>query len=441
MDIPVLYEDNHILVVEKPVNIPVQADASHDADLLSILKDYIKEKYNKPGAVYLGLVHRLDRPVGGAMVFARTSKAASRLSAQFAAGEAQKRYVAVVEGTPPADAFYEDFILSVEGETRVRVLGAPQEGAKRAALRMHTICREHDTALLDIALLTGRKHQIRAQMAAHGHPIRFDQRYHPAPKRGQIALWAYELRFLHPTTKECLTFTSLPRGGAFAAYAQQIQGLPASRAGYVAYADEHLLVADKQAEVEVTITDGGAQSLEAGLAACFGVLYPVHRLDANTKGLVLFARDEETQAALVELLRDGDIEKYYRCLVTKTPVPREAVLHAYAKKDAVRGELTVRDTAFSGSVPIQTGYRVQSEGEYTELEVRLFTGRTHQIRAHLSHIGCPILGDDKYGDRAENRRKKVSKQALIASRLVLHTTKNAALMYLNGRTFHSSFSF
>ena len=98
----ILYEDNHLLVAEKPVNMPVQADSSADMDMLSALKAYVKEKYQKPGEVYLGLVHRLDRPVGGVMVFARTSKAAARLSAQVATRAARKRYVAVVEGIPPA---------------------------------------------------------------------------------------------------------------------------------------------------------------------------------------------------------------------------------------------------------------------------------------------------------------------------------------------------
>ena len=111
MDIRVLYEDNHLLVVEKPANVPVQADASGDEDLLTACKGYIKEKYQKPGEVYLGLVHRLDRPVGGVMVFARTSKAAARLTEQFSAHRARKRYAAIVEGEAPAEGRLTDFLL------------------------------------------------------------------------------------------------------------------------------------------------------------------------------------------------------------------------------------------------------------------------------------------------------------------------------------------
>ena len=442
MKISILYEDNHILVVEKPVNMPVQADSSRDEDVLTLLKAYIKEKYAKPGAVYLGLVHRLDRPVGGVMVFARTSKAAARLSAQFASHETQKRYVAVVTGNPPSDAAYEDYIRAAEGEVRVRVSGTPQEGFQRAVLKFHTIAQNETAALLDIRLLTGRKHQIRAQLAAHGHPIVCDQRYHPTPRQEQIALWAYALSFSHPTTKERLTFTSLPQSEAFGAFACAVRGLGAARAGYVLYADEQLLVADKQTETEVTTLDGGSCSLQAQLEQAFGMLYPVHRLDANTRGLVCFARTPQAEHALTDAIGGGKAEKYYRCIVVNAPKKQAETLYAYAKKDAEKGVLTVREEAFSGSLPIQTGYRVVgTRNAYTELEVRLYTGRTHQIRAHLSHMGCPILGDDKYGDHAENRRAKINKQALIAARLVLRFEEGSLLRYLDGRTFESSFSF
>ena len=131
--IGVLYEDNHLLVVVKPPNLPVQADSSRDPDLLSILKDYIGHKYQKPGNVYLGLVHRLDRPVGGVMVFARTSKAAARLSQAFAGHAQDKRYLAVLQGSLPEARTLEDFLLK-GGDGMVRVVSPETPGAKLARL-------------------------------------------------------------------------------------------------------------------------------------------------------------------------------------------------------------------------------------------------------------------------------------------------------------------
>ncbi len=150
MDIRVLYEDNHLLVVEKPANVPVQADASGDEDLLTACKGYIKEKYQKPGEVYLGLVHRLDRPVGGVMVFARTSKAAARLTEQFSAHRARKRYAAIVEGEAPAEGRLTDFLLKNEATNTTAVVAVGTPGAKQAKLSFRTLAREKGLSLLDV---------------------------------------------------------------------------------------------------------------------------------------------------------------------------------------------------------------------------------------------------------------------------------------------------
>lgn len=432
----VLYEDNHLLVVEKPPNLPVQADSSGDADLLSILKAYIKEKYNKPGDVYLGLCHRLDRPVGGVMVFARTSKAAARLSAQFSSRQAEKRYIAVVEGAPPQSAALCDYLRAEEGEARVRVFPEPAPDAKQAKLSFRAMAKSGGFALLDISLSTGRKHQIRAQLSAHGWPIRFDQRYHPAPARGQIALWAYLLSFDHPTKAERMRFFAKPRGEAFAPFDAQVTGLAVRDVCDAVYADENILVAAKRAGVEVTIADGGENSLEALLAPHFGKLYPVHRLDANTEGLLLFARNASAEAELLEAVRSQRVEKYYQCLVRGVPHKRQDVLEAYSRKDAQAGKLFVYDDPVPGALPIKTGYRVLGEEDGNSLlEVRLYTGRTHQIRAHLAHIGHPVLGDDKYGDREANKAAHMRRQALLAARLTLHFEADSPLAYLDGKTF------
>lgn len=207
--IPVLLEDNHLLCVEKPPNLPVQADASGDDDLLSILKRYIGHKYNKPGAVYLGLVHRLDRPVGGAMVFARTSKAASRLSAAFAARDTQKRYLAVLQGSLPAPATLTDY-LKKGPDGMVRVVSADTEGAKRAVLDTEPLCARDGLTLARVTLHTGRAHQIRVQHAHAGLSLWGDARYGGGRPGQQIALWSASLTFPHPVGKQPVCLTSLP---------------------------------------------------------------------------------------------------------------------------------------------------------------------------------------------------------------------------------------
>lgn len=222
--IPVLYEDNHLLVVEKPANLPTQADSSGDDDLLSILKRYIGEKYNKPGAVYLGLVHRLDRPVGGVMVFARTSKAASRLSETFRTHEQDRHYLAVAEGEIADEMNLKDYLLKDGRTGMVKAVNKDTPGAKEARLTTRPQACRDGLTLTDVQLFTGRSHQIRVQHAHAGHPLWGDMRYgHGVPGR-QIALWAYRLKLDHPTKHEEMCFISCPpMRGAWAKFESEIQ--------------------------------------------------------------------------------------------------------------------------------------------------------------------------------------------------------------------------
>ena len=197
--IKILYEDNHVLAAVKPPNLPSQSDLSGDSDMLTLLKDYIAQKYNKPGQAYLGLVHRLDRPVGGVMVFARTSKAAARLSEQFSAHSTQKTYLAVLEKETNTPMRLENYLTQKQGQS-VRVLTSPAPGAKRASLISEPIACRQGLTLSRVTLETGRKHQIRAQHAFAGCPIWGDNRYGHGRPGMQIALWAMSLTIEHPTT-------------------------------------------------------------------------------------------------------------------------------------------------------------------------------------------------------------------------------------------------
>ena len=200
--INIIYEDNHLLVVEKPINVPVQADKSGDDDLLNILKKYIKDKYNKPGDVYLGLVHRLDRPVGGVMVFAKTSKAASRLSKQIQKGEMKKIYMAVTQGKVSESGTFIDKLKKDEKNNITRV----SEDGKEAELSYNLIGFVNNLSLVRINLKTGRSHQIRVQFASRKMPLYGDQKYNPNAVRDQIALFASKIEFKHPVTKEVMSF-------------------------------------------------------------------------------------------------------------------------------------------------------------------------------------------------------------------------------------------
>ena len=203
MKINILYEDNHLLVVEKPINIPVQEDNSKDKDLLTMLKEYIKEEYKKPGNVYLGLVHRLDRPVSGVMVFAKTSKAASRLSNQIRENKFIKIYNAVVENKIDKKGRLEDYLLKNNKTNTVSV----NEKGKLCILNYKRLDFKDNLSLVEIRLETGRSHQIRVQMSHNGNPLYGDQKYNKNAKVGeQLALFAKRLEFEHPTTKEHLVF-------------------------------------------------------------------------------------------------------------------------------------------------------------------------------------------------------------------------------------------
>ena len=203
--INIIYEDNHLLVVEKPVNIPVQEDSSKDIDMITLLKDYRKVHENKKGDAYLGLVHRLDRPVGGVMVFAKTSKAASRLSEQVRNNTIHKTYIAVVEGTLPTRGKFEDYLVKDSKENKSYV--TTKDKGKYSSLEYEVLKEKDNLSLVKINLITGRSHQIRVQFSSRNHPLVGDSKYNNNPNNINIALFAKELSIIHPITKERLTFT------------------------------------------------------------------------------------------------------------------------------------------------------------------------------------------------------------------------------------------
>jgi 23S rRNA pseudouridine1911/1915/1917 synthase len=218
----ILFEDNHLLVAIKPAGVLSQSDISGDPDMLTLLKEYLKNKYNKPGEAFLGLLHRLDRPVSGVMVFAKTSKCASRISAQIRNREVTKLYRAIVKGSvkPDSDELH-GAILKDEAENKVTVFeqeDAP-DSAKEARLRYVVIGRavnadpsgkgtgRTDLSLLRVELLTGRSHQIRAQLAYAGYPILGDRKYDPQTGySGDICLESYSMTLRHPVTNETMVF-------------------------------------------------------------------------------------------------------------------------------------------------------------------------------------------------------------------------------------------
>ena len=206
-NLQILYEDNHLLVVIKPINILSQSDHTKDLDMLTILKKYLKEKYQKPGNVYLGLVHRLDRPTGGIMVFARTSKSASRLSKQIKDGDFKKSYLAVVHGKTNEKDTLKNYLLKEKDKSIITT----KEKGKYAELDYELLDYNEtfDLSLLKINLKTGRNHQIRVQFKGINHPLYGDNRYNNE-KDKNLGLYAYKLEFIHPTTKEKLTFTNYP---------------------------------------------------------------------------------------------------------------------------------------------------------------------------------------------------------------------------------------
>ena len=209
----VIYEDNHIIIVNKQSGEIVQGDKTGDRPLSDIVKDYIKEKYAKPGAVFLGVVHRLDRPVSGLVVFARTSKALTRLNKMFAEGEVHKTYWAIVkrreEVRREGDEWHtlEHWLVRNEKQNKSYAYDHERPNAKKAVLKYRTIAHSDNYTLLEVRLLTGRHHQIRCQLAAMGCPIKGDLKY-GAPRSnpdGSISLMARRVEFIHPVSKESIT--------------------------------------------------------------------------------------------------------------------------------------------------------------------------------------------------------------------------------------------
>lgn len=208
----ILHEDNQIIVVLKPQNVACCPDESGDDNLFDCIKRYIKTTYNKPGNVFLGLVHRLDRPTGGVMVFAKTSKAASRLSEQMKNGGFEKRYLAVLCGVPSRkQATLENYLKKNTVNNMVFVCTQTEDGAKFASLDYEIKQEVAGLSLAEVNLHTGRTHQIRVQMASINCPVYGDMRYGGEKAvKGKLALWAYSLRLTHPTTGERLRFIAEP---------------------------------------------------------------------------------------------------------------------------------------------------------------------------------------------------------------------------------------
>lgn len=220
-DLKILFEDNHLIVCLKPAGVLSQADGKDLPDMLTLLKAYVKEKYQKPGNVYIGLLHRLDLNVGGVMVFAKTSKAASRLSESIRGGEFSKKYYAVVNGILPVGET-KRIVDRLEKDEETKTAFLAEKGHGKEAALTYTVSESTSVngeilSLLAIELHTGRFHQIRIQMASRGFPLYGDQKYGKKIPKSQteLGLYAYELEFEHPITKEPLRFSHLPREGIF----------------------------------------------------------------------------------------------------------------------------------------------------------------------------------------------------------------------------------
>jgi 23S rRNA pseudouridine1911/1915/1917 synthase len=233
--IDVLYEDNHCLVVNKPAGLLAQGDITGEVSLLDLARDYLKDRYAKPGNVFVGLVHRLDQPVSGVMVLARTSKAANRLSEQFRDGTIEKTYWAIVEGSPADDAGeWTDSLRKDVIRNRVAVTDADEPGGKEARLAYRVLSRDRGTTSLELRPMTGRSHQLRVQLSARGLPIVGDRKYgaHTALRaldgRSRIALHARRLAFSHPTRREAISIDA-PAPGDWPACAHGTWEVPTRR--------------------------------------------------------------------------------------------------------------------------------------------------------------------------------------------------------------------
>ena len=216
-NLKVLYETNHFIVIEKPVNVPSQGDKTGDTDL--------KEKYQKPGNVYVGLIHRLDRPVGGVMVFAKTSKAAARLSEAVRNRQIEKEYLLIADGKfENTKGIMEDFLKKDERTNLSKVVPENTADANYAKLEYEVLHyrEDNDLSLVKVKLHTGRHHQIRVQFASRNHSLYGDQKYGARGNGKQIALFAYRLSFPDPITKEMLTFTAMPEANGTWSMIQEI---------------------------------------------------------------------------------------------------------------------------------------------------------------------------------------------------------------------------
>ena len=207
----VVYEDNHIIIVYKQSGEIVQGDKTGDKPLSDTVKEWIKMRYNKPGNVFLGVVHRLDRPVAGLVMFGKTSKATSRLNAMFREGQVHKTYWAIVSGTPKADeATLDNWLVRNEKQNKSYAYDHEVPNSKHALLRYKVIARSDNYTLLAVDLLTGRHHQIRCQLAHAGMPIKGDLKYgaHRSNPDGSISLLSHRMSFVHPVSKKTIDITS-----------------------------------------------------------------------------------------------------------------------------------------------------------------------------------------------------------------------------------------
>ena len=215
MSLEVLYEDNHVIVCYKPAGVLSQADHTGDIDMLTMVKDYLKKTYNKPGNIFVGLVHRLDRMTSGVMVFAKTSKGAMRLSNDIATGNFYKEYMAVCEGciNDVDEVTLTDYLEKDEKNNKSFI----SKNGKESILTYHVVTTKNDKSLVRIKLKTGRHHQIRVQMSNIGHPLYGDIKY-GSPHKDNLALQAYKLSFYQPVSRELLTFQKINYSGVFAIF-------------------------------------------------------------------------------------------------------------------------------------------------------------------------------------------------------------------------------
>jgi 23S rRNA pseudouridine1911/1915/1917 synthase len=213
-NIEIVYEDNHLLIIDKPAGLLSQADKTNNVDLTELCKQYLKKAYNKPGNVYLGLTHRLDRPVSGLMVLTKTSKAASRISQLIREHQLKKTYWAIVHGRTPEEATYEHFLKKDSKTNKTKAFGSKKSGAKPAVLSYTTLKQSAHYSLIEIDLVTGKPHQIRVQLSKMGFPLWGDYKYgeeETGPGKS-LALRAYALAFEHPVKKESMNIKAhIPR--------------------------------------------------------------------------------------------------------------------------------------------------------------------------------------------------------------------------------------